>query len=536
MSVWTGKFILDVQSGSQGPVENESEIKLLRTDKSINVAIVGGGVIGFFHVLNMIDHYRSDPHYDLDIHWFDKRGCFAEGKEFSVEQPAFKLALCPVGKIDLIQSHWEQTQIKIPAHLGFFKWLNHKLKKRNLEAVPSDWVAKRVLGRYLEEMLLELQEAMPSHVHLYFHRAEVGGVNGENGSIVVKKGFDTKPVNMEFKEVKIGLEPYPLEKLADEKPLIVFAASSRTASYYGNPKRNCDAFKAIRLTDQVLISAVNEYFYDCLFSITEGRGGKFGIKGGKLVYIKSGNEPMSIFPIFPIGLPVLTDSYVKPPPMEFKSLTAGWESVLLEKASKFKINFQQDIYHYLIQEILLLDGMGYLTKSGDILDFYLYNLLEPDTTNHTDFHEMTLENLKNSIEGQPPRHAFFLSEIWRKASTVISRIEKKKGFSDDFYGEFMLKYKERLDWLNLKVPPLYIWKILALAEARIVFFRLGNDTLVTGDLIRGMFRASCYQTKYEKHSNIYINTSGVYNPYVLSDAAIFSISQESFGKDELKPH
>ncbi|WPR75978.1 FAD/NAD(P)-binding protein [Algoriphagus sp. NG3] len=534
MSVWTGKFILDGQSEVQIPLENESKLKLSRTDESINIAIIGGGVIGFYHLLNTIDHFRSASQDEVNIHWFDKRGYFAEGKEFSVKQPAFKLALCPAGKIDLIQSQWEQSKIKIPAYLVFFKWLNHKLKTRNLEAVPFDWISKRVLGRYLQEMLSALQEAMPPHVHLHFHIAEVVGFDGKNASIKVKKGFNAKPVNMEFKEVKIGLEPYPVEKLADEKPLVVFAASSRTASYYGNPKRNCEAFKAIRITDRVLISASNEYFYDCLFSITEGRGGKFTIRGGNLAYDKSGNEPMSIFPIFPIGLPVLTDSYVKPPPMEFKALTESWESVLLEKADTSKINFRQDVYQYLVQEILLLDDTGELSQSSDVLDFYLSNLLEPHTTNHADFHEMTLDNLKKSIEGEPPKHAFSLSEIWRKTSAVISRIEKKNGFSDGFYGEFISKYKERLDWLNLKVPPLYIWKILALAEARIVFFRLGNDTFVSGDLIRGMFRASCYQTKYEKHSNIYINTSGVYNPNIVKDADIFNLSQECLVKGKLK--
>lgn len=473
--------------------------------------------------MNVISHYQNKPQLKLNFNWFDKNGRFAYGKEFCIDQPSFNLALCPVGKLDLIESTWEKSGVTSPENFNILKWLNKKLAEKGLVAAPSDWISKKVLGIYLQEMLNELQFLLSDSISIFIHSAEVKKIQARKEEYELICSEDEKFSEEVFQRIKIGVAKYPVQITSEEETIINFSSSSRQVRYYGNPKRNTDNFKEIRLTDQVLISATNEFFFNCLFAVTEGRGGEFYVLDGMLIYEKSGNEPMSIFPFFPFGLPYLTDPYHKPPPYKFKFLTEQWENDLLNKAESIAINFEKEVFDCFIMELNEVADIKIEDQHQNFLVAYFSFVLDHSASHNQEFHQMALESFVKLITGNPCTYVFSLAEIWNKVSLVIKKILLHNDFSDKNYNEFCSRYKHRFDWLTLQIPPIYIFKIIALAEARILFFRLGNDTIVHGDLMRGMFIASSYQSKYEKHANIYIDTAGIYNVSLKTDTAFFEL-------------
>jgi len=524
MSIWTGKYIF--QLNNEENLDSIGFNKKFNPDKSegrTDVLLLGGGVDAFNNLLELIEEYRQKPHRVCNIYWFDKRGLFAEGKEFFLEQPEFHLYLCPIGEIDLIESTWNKTGIEVPEHVSVLSWVNSKLLKKGLQAVGFDWIAKRVLGLYLNEMLAELAKSLPPSISIFTNKAEIVSVFPLDGSFEVRSTVEDVVCDMAiYDDVKIAISQYPFILGEEENSHVLFSTYTRDAKYFGNPKRNCSLYKSIRKTDQVVIAACNEYFYDCILMLTEGRGGKFVIQGGKLVYNKSGNEPLSILPFFPYGLPFLADLHAEYVKLEFKNLTEEWEQKLLKKAASGPIDFDHDILRVFVAEIHQSLDLGDFSTgdSSQFLETLLQELVERSPESREDFHQGTITHLNQMIYNDSQRDVYLISAIWKRLLPLIKYISVRNGFLGSGYERFATKYKQMLDWLILKVPPVYIWKLLALAEARILFFRLGPDTHVSEHLIRGKFKADSYQTKFIKEANVYINTAGSYNPHLDTDSEI----------------
>ncbi|MFC0598356.1 FAD/NAD(P)-binding protein [Streptomyces palmae] len=156
---------------------------------------------------------------------------------------------------------------------------------------PDSYPTRALYGRYLEWAFGRVVARAPGTMTLRVHRqAAVALDDAADGTQTVTLA-DGTPLTA-LHAVVLAQGHLDLEASPTDRDLASFAAE-RGLIHQGpsNPADTVDRLAAVGPDEPVLLRGLGLNFFDHMALFTEGRGGRYERRGGRLVYLPSGREP-----------------------------------------------------------------------------------------------------------------------------------------------------------------------------------------------------------------------------------------------------
>jgi hypothetical protein len=153
---------------------------------------------------------------------------------------------------------------------------------------PDDYPTRAFYGHYLAWAFRRIRDTTPDGVHVVTHRASAVSLHdpGDGRQRVTL----TDGTVIDADAVVLAQGHVPAEPGPDERALAEHAG--RHALAYLPPQNPSDAdLSGIRRGQPVFLRGLGLSFFDHMSLLTEGRGGRFVTSGGRLRYLRSGDEP-----------------------------------------------------------------------------------------------------------------------------------------------------------------------------------------------------------------------------------------------------
>lgn len=270
-----------------------------------SVAIVGLGPKGL-HCLERLLAELAVEHFgaSVEIHLVHRTCEFGVSGIYDPRQPDYILTNNSVADIDV----WSSDD---PPPVGgrgpnFVEWYNC-LPATTEPIDGSEYLPRATVGRYLHAAFLHLVAHVPHDVRLVQHVGEAIDIRAQGSRRAVVVALADGPrVEIVADHVLLATGHSRAAPSDDDRALLSFAAGSRAARYipFVFPLR--ETLGDIRMNDRVAIRGMGLTFIDTVLELTEGRGGRFvRADGGALEYLRSGHEPLAIFPFARFGLPAI---------------------------------------------------------------------------------------------------------------------------------------------------------------------------------------------------------------------------------------
>ncbi|MEX2564382.1 MAG: FAD/NAD(P)-binding protein [Cyclobacteriaceae bacterium] len=542
MTIWNLQHIDNYYTVKETafPIISAKEYKEYRTSNTL-IAIVGGGPKGFYGLDALITAlYQSSEVSPLEIHWFNQSDRFASGDNYRLDQAEYLLINFPIGKINIWKtSSMENGPLAASFKLSMLDWLR-KFKIHPSDVKKTSYSSRALVGAYLKDGAIQLLKHLPPFVKVrcIVDSIEDIDVSDEKDKYWIRGA--QLGVNKELRYSHILLATGHAYSFGGEQTqqLVSFARQSEEASFIGHIYPVEDKLKYIKTTDRVGIKGMGLTFIDTALALSEGREGRFEGNGKDFHYLPSGKEPLSMYAFSKTGAPMLPrvpHSAHEYDPLVF--ISNDWVEGLIRKKGKGRIDFEEDIWPVLEMEYricyykrrMLEQGhpdfawpkdisstkqliAGFLEEYPQTQRFSLEKILCPfqelENINGEEYHFTVINYLESAINEAleaPGNSPLGLSDVWRKALPHINQLYSFGGFSGEAQQKFDSQYLGKMNRISFGPPLINTQKVLALAKAGLLFFRLGRDTHVSPHALTGKFRIYSQQTNYCKEVKVLVD-------------------------------
>ncbi len=482
-----------------------------RESGNIKVAIIGGGPKGMYALdslrLALMKNPLAEP---LEIYWFNENMFFGAGNNYRTDQPDYLLINYCIGNISIWKKNDATADFK---KLNLTEWIARHVE--NPEQVqPKDYASRALVGCYLQDGARAIIAALPSSVTVRCVLGEVHDMaEHEDGISLSVTGCNYH--EQIYQSVMLATGHANRFRTATDIQYAVFTENRSNVHFIDHVYPVTEKLAAVPANNTVAIKGIGLTFIDALLALTEGRGGKFVYnKANGLAYLKSGNEPKTIYPFSRSGMPMLPRGPVfTKSQLRSRFIHQDWVDALLRR--KTAIDFESAIlprlqwefayayYTMLFQqrqietspalereETFEVTLQQTLAKNPDIEPFVLDDFLFPSKNigalSSSEFHNFVISYLETGVKeaavGEQASPLMALVAVWREALPFIGQLYAHGGFTAKSQQLFDQKYLPAFNRVSFGPPLENVQKILALARAGILKFHLGADiTLHTND-------------------------------------------------------
>ncbi len=486
MKIWCPSQFADIHGQNCHTLERFIRDHYMPTS-DFRIAIVGGGPKGSYAVERVASMWNDNfPKRELDLVVFNESHYFGAGPNYQPDQPDYLLMNYQLGKVNFWTDEKEQLVKDRPTLLEF---LNKHLLESDEPIQSEEYCTRSLTGVYLQYCLCLVAKALPANIRLHLIKDKVRAIT-EEGGVVNLTSQSTCWVG--FSEV-ICCTGHSYEFSSLGHPGV---PKKKTQGVY--PVNELEAGGMAGKT--ILIKGLGLTFIDAVLALSEGKGGTFFRRHGKLHYEKSGKEPKLIYGFSRSGLPMVSrqeDSLNIP----LKYFT---EEAMVELMNgEGKIDFQATIlpliekefryryarlYSRIVGKCLLPSST--LEELEDILvntfpeytPINVENYLYPKYSTG-DVHQQLLNALESMLfpytESVEERAKLGLSTIWRDIYPYFSRLYAFGRLTGEGQKLFDKKYRPGLQRVSYGPPKINVEKILALIEADMLRFDLAVNPQLT---------------------------------------------------------
>ena len=454
-------------------------------------AIIGGGPKGMFALDRLIanlDTLESRPPISITI--FNNTKYFGSGDVYRSDQPEYLRMNIGYREIDM----WFRKSIAslVTSRPNFEDWLALK----NIEIDHNvEFPPRALVGEYLEEGFYKICDAAPENIKIYKIEEEVIDIERD------QTGYRLFTNNGRY------------HKLFSDLILTTGHAGAGTqctpTARYTPMIYPVSNLKNVEPQSVVAVKGMALTFVDAILAITEGRGGTFVRRNGKLSYIASGYEPAKIYPFSRTGLPMIPRRLGKVKNLALHYFTE--EAVDLSRP----VDFEHDILPLIKREITLVYYNILFEQHGYIPDGFIYSSFsalkeEIDAFHlaHTSVKRFDVEQflyplaamqidsplklgqwiasyIGQCIEDlEDNRYATVITaaqQVWSAATPLFRKIYKRGGLSPASHQKFMFEQCGDMARVAYGPPLINMEKILAITEAHIVDFAFANAQIEESD-------------------------------------------------------
>ncbi|MCL7987270.1 FAD/NAD(P)-binding protein [Sphingobacterium sp. lm-10] len=462
------------------------------------IGIVGGGPKGMYALERLLHTLRqAGDETAVHVLWFNESPDFGSGNNYHVSQPDNLLINYCIGNID----GWlrEDVNEQVQEQLSLTDWIR-KYHTTDLEVVPTDFASRALVGCYLQDVLRQLLEAMPSNVSLSLIVGAVQDI-GYSTEFKISVANSEEFIAVDYLLMATGhcYENVPPFKTSTEEIPKAYIATAY-------PINRLDALPK---GESVAIMGLGLTFIDICLHLTEGRGGVFDESGR---YIPSGEEPIlypfsrSNLPIHPRG-PVYGDARYA-----IRAQTDQALQALVDVREERQIYFQQEVQPIIDDEIrfayysTLLGTtqenqiQEYLDTLSDEAILTFDRLLFPEVPTSKNRHLATKTYIDQSIEraeiGELQDPFMAAAAVWRELTPQIGQLYNFGGLTPESH-----RYLDKQLWsaccrTSFGPPIANMRKISALADAGIIQFKIPPQSHISYDPTKQNFEIGTEGEQY----------------------------------------
>lgn len=488
------------------------------------ISIIGGGPKGMYGFERLAAQFKAHPvRRSVEIHIYNKSAHFGAGQIYNPAQPDYLLINNPIGDINM----WidESPAPVAPQALSSTEWLQ---TKKNLNVTKNDYVSRALVGQYLEHGFEAIAKHLPEGVTGSYFTAEVIDLceREEKYAITVKTAagkIQSMPHRYDHVLLATG---HPRNKLTKkEKEYQLFAKQNNGTGFvpfiYPVEKNLQD----IAPGSAVAMKGIGLTFVDAALALTEGRGGRFERSNNQLHYVRSGNEPETIFPFARSGLPMIPRGPAPENPTPLRFFTEESLNRVKGETPDNKLDFKTHVQPLLYREMAYAFYSVQMKKLNFKDDLHTCASYK-EVQHHIDvFHEhhpevkrfdpelflqplsgpqfKSSENYNDAISNYL---RFFLDEarkgelespwaaasaVWRKATPIFAALYAFGGLKPVSQAYFDTEFRRLLNRVTFGPPIESTKKIVALIKAGILNFNLAQNPSVSTSSKDGAFILDC---------------------------------------------
>lgn len=279
---------------------------------SFALVLIGGGPTCTYVLERLAAVLRvRPPNLTLDIHIFDRHGCFGSGQNHSSRQPKTSVLNRICSQIAFGADATNPGVATAPTLTRFDSLHNWCAQRYAVTGDPryalaaSSWPPRYIFGEAIEEAFAGYVSQLENvaGIRVACHAREVADVTEVGDGRLLVTAEEGPPLLADHIIFLTGHGARLPPTGTLEAKLTDLAANGRRAfvSYaYPLEKRIASAVSG---TDSVVcLLGLGLTAIDVVLHLTEGRGGRFDHKDGRLTYVRSGSEPKSIVGCSPSGL------------------------------------------------------------------------------------------------------------------------------------------------------------------------------------------------------------------------------------------
>lgn len=454
-----------------------------------HIGIIGMGPKGFLGFERLLANLESISKVKIEIHLFNLNRLFATGWIYDPQQPDYL-------KMNYPNIHISLQPLTAPSpildFLSFSQW-QAKQHGTNVEEENYKIASRAEVGAYFHHYFLRLMELAPKNItiHTYKNRVESIDKKGRNYLIYTS---DTKFKSPYFYSLLIttGHSTSILSKKNENSSNenfvpFIYPIQEQLGSL---PSNIIIACKGMGLTA-----------IDSVLGLTEGRGGEFKLNAKKeWSYIKSGEEPLKIYPFSLSGIPIIPRN---PNPIGSQK-SFFFKRFIEDDTSKTKIfDFEKELLPLIKQDIL---GEYYfqLFKNYDIF-LNLNQQFDRVEEEIKEFHLLHASEKKfkaadlfypyfndKELNLELPRYwRMWLAELKKNNSPLVAAARTWKNMSADFNklyaadrltpsskSKFIKKYFSLFNRISFGPPVINIKKMLAIGDLGLLDFSYAKNPTV----------------------------------------------------------
>jgi uncharacterized NAD(P)/FAD-binding protein YdhS len=406
---------------------------------------------------------------------------------------------------------------------SLWEWIRDRAEAKRYG--PGSFVSRRLQNAYLAWVFERILTSAPAHVRIQVHSTRALDLTDDGGRQLV--WLEDRPEPLQVDQVVLAQGHLDAEPTAEEQELMAFAERHHLG-YLPTGYTADLPLDTVPAGETVLVKGFGLAFVDYMVLLAEGRGGRFEQRGGELVYLPSGREPIlavgsgrGVPYRAKIGYPI-TSPPPKPTFFTVDALTGddfwsdalplirkeiGWayyrelftarpERVTTtwgEFASRYaELDWESD-------ELAVLVSAS-VPKPDDRLDFAALDrpLAGRTFADHAELQEWLRAHIRGDLERRSdPRYsadgAAFqaLLVVYGTLAAALAAGRLSAGAQLDVEGW----WHGFFSYVASGPPGPRLRELLALSEAGIVRF-LGADLAVEADAERGVFRATSTSVPY----------------------------------------
>jgi len=482
------------------------------------IAIVGGGPKGMYGLERLLAEVSAaEDSEPLEIHIFNENEHFGSGNNYRIDQPEYLLINYSIGNINM----WidEEPPSTSPNTLSLLDWINH-WKNIESHAVDTDYASRALVGRYLQYGFSQILRKLPSHIMV---------------KLIIGHVTDIMELDQKYKlTLNDGLIANTYDRLllatghsnifsTQQENAYKELADSNERTYF-IPKVYPIEPKLTQLPSNlaIAIKGMGLTFVDATLGLTEGTGGIFTYREGKLHYEKSGGEPSVIYAFSRGGLPMLPRGPLSEKNRyQLKFFTAEYVQKVKDRIPKGSIDFEKELLPVIEMEYkfayysTLMNNYGYKYAEGEdqfiaailkfrqmypeVPRFSMKQFLNPNQgltfENNKDYHSYIIDYLETGISeaknGELKSPVMTAVAVWREITPLISPLYEFGGFTPSSQKAFEQQYYGKLSRVTFGPPIENMEKIVALAKNSILQFVIGPSPIVSCIKKSGKFRIEC---------------------------------------------
>lgn len=322
-----------------------------------NIVIIGAGPRGTYAFRRLaLQLSKTALSHPVVIHVIDRSGNFGGGVVHDPSQPEYLLLNTVAAQITAIGDDDEIGRASMP-----IRTLHGFLAEKGLPFGPNDYPGRCHHGQYLAAIFDWTERGLPHGVTVKRHSVSAVDIDCTQGQKVILDNGET--IDADEILLTTGHSRLRISPGSKEEQWVQFA--DRCAQEGGNVSYVHDVYpipektKHIRGGESVYVIGMGLTAVDIVRAFTIGRGGRF--EGAR--YFGTGHEPRVVIGSR-LGLPYCARSFNQKD-RQYQPVIFTYDAVKKLKASKKKLDFHEDLFPLLWQEIeyvyystLLGEGFG----------------------------------------------------------------------------------------------------------------------------------------------------------------------------------
>ncbi|MCC2279833.1 FAD/NAD(P)-binding protein [Streptomyces sp. ET3-23] len=267
----------------------------------VTIAIVGLGPRGLSVLERVMENARANPGRTVLVHAIDSHAP-GSGNVWRPTQSRHLLMNTVASQVTMYTDPSVSCRGPIVPGPSLYEWVRElpqdtlderfgpELAEQARSLGPDDYPSRALYGHYLQRVFERAVAGAPAGVTVRQHVSRVTAVTplaGERYQIDLID--EPEPIVADRTVLALGHLPGALRN--KERLMLLFAAEHGLRYIPPANPADVDVHRGIGPGDEVILRGLGLNFFDYLSLLTEGRGGRFERRDGRLVYVPSGNEP-----------------------------------------------------------------------------------------------------------------------------------------------------------------------------------------------------------------------------------------------------